>query len=137
MNPFAPPPIFQKVPITEEPIAATLRALTHCSRAAMLPLLTEALSDCDCWTRSRSGSVTGMVLVFELPLRTVTELYLSLIECGLVFDRKGHCELHLLCTLGRHAFESEFLRRSVTLRLELTFVDELEPVSLRMQPVCA
>ncbi len=137
MNPFASPPTFRQVPVAEEPIAATLRALTHGSRAATTCLLTEALSDCGCWTRERSGSATGLALLFELPLRSVAELYLSLIESGLVFDRKGHCELSLLCTLSRHSFQSDALRHSVTLRLELTFVDELQPESLCMTPAHA
>lgn len=130
MNPFAPPPLYRRVPVVEVPIAAILRAQTYDARAEMTPRLREALDDCGCWTRSRSGSATGLVLLFELSLRSMAELYLALIECGLEFDRKGHCELSMLCTLGRHSAEAESLRRNVTLRLELTFLDELEPAAL-------
>ncbi len=105
---------------------ATLRALSYDSRAAVDPLLTQALKDCDCWTLERSGDAVRLCLVFELAVRQMIDLYPSLIGCGLEFDRKGHEDLALLCTLGKHVLEQDGLRRHVTLRLELTFVEELE-----------
>ena len=137
MNPFAAPPIFRKQPVSEETTTATLRALTHQSRTTLAPLLMSTLSKCGCWTRERSGNATGLILLLDLPLHCAAELYLRLIECGLEFDRNGHHELSLLCTLARHLMQPVEVSRSITLRLELTFVDELEPAVHRIIPVMA
>ena len=117
-------------PGPEEVAAASLRALTFQPRALVLPLLAEALEDCGCWVRERSGHATGLSLCLEVTLYAVAELYSSLIECGLEFDRRGHGELALLCTLRRHAILPDALRRTFSIRLEVTFADELstEPV---------
>ena len=137
MNPFAAPPIFRKVPVSEEPTTATLRALTRRPRTLMTPLLISTLNECGCWTRERSGNASGLVLLLELALRSIDELYLRLIECSLEFDRKGHCELSLMCTLARHMTHDDGGNRSIILRLELTFFDELEPAVHRITPVVA
>ncbi len=137
MSRYLQAPHTSKSRTDDESPTVNLRALSHHSRFAVSPLLTEALQDCGCWTLERSGDASGLCLVFELPLREMSELYPSLIECGLEFDRKGHCELSLLCTLGRHALEREGLRRNVTLRLELTFLDEVEPSLLSASPLHA
>lgn len=112
----------------EDRTVATLRAVSEASRLRVAPLLTEALSDCGCWIRERTGSGSGLALTFELPLREIAELYSSLLECGLGFDRKGHCELAMLCTLSRHAPMHEEMRRHLCLRLEVTFAEEVEPM---------
>ena len=120
--------VFRNPPSHLEPPAVTLRAQSHLPRTSVVPLLSQALEDCGCWVQERSGDAAGLYLVFELSLREMDELYPSLVACGLTFDRKGHGELSLLCTLGRHALERGALRRNVTLRLELTFLKELELV---------
>ena len=137
MNPFAVPPIFRKLPVSDEPATATLRALTRQPRTHTAPLLLSTLSQCGCWTRDRSGSATGLVLLLELPLRSTPELYLRLIERGLEFDRQGHRELSLICTLARHMGQEAGANRMVALRLELTFFDELQPAVHRIAPVLA
>lgn len=137
MHEFTDMPHTPDNPTGEQTPTVTLRALSHHTRAVVSPLLTEALQDCGCWTLERSGDACGLYLLFELPLREMAELYPSLMECGLTFDRKGHGELALLCTLGRHALERKGLRRNVTLRLELTFLDELEATVLKVHPVYA
>ncbi|MGI4829388.1 MAG: hypothetical protein ACRYFU_14520 [Janthinobacterium lividum] len=111
--------------VPEEENVATLRSVTYRPRGVVVPLLSEAFEDCGCWTRERSGTATSLHLRFEVPLHAVTELYSSLVECGLEFDRHGHAELVLLCTLRRHAIVPSALRRLLLVRLELTFADEL------------
>ena len=106
---------------------ATLRAVSHNPRSRVGPLLTEALQDCGCWVRERKGSESGLALTFELALRGIAELYPSLMECGLEFDRRAHCELAMLCTLSKHSLVHDGLRKHLSLRLEVTFADELEP----------
>lgn len=120
--------------VDEELPLATLRAVSCHTRCHVSPLLTEALEDCGCWTKQRCGDASGLYTVFEVPLREVAELYPSLLECGLEFDRRAHCELALLCTVGQYALERESMRRNVTLRLELTFLDELDPALRSRSP---
>ena len=120
-----------------EAAQATLRALTYRPRPVIVPLLTESLEDCGCWVRERSGGANNLVLRFEISLYAVVELYSCLIECGLEFDRCGHRELALLCTLRRHAIVPDALRRMLNVRLELTFADELEPETLRIAAALA
>ena len=128
MNAFLKPPIYRQVPVAEEPTAATLRASTRMARETLTPALSQALSESGCWTRERSGNAAGLVLMLELSLCCIAELYVRLMACGLEFDRKGRQELAMLCTLGRHAQTDENLRRYVMLRLELTFTDETQPL---------
>ena len=129
--------MYRNAPVSEEPIAATLRAWTHRSRRTVAPLLTSTLRDCGCWTRERAGNAARFHVLFEIHLHAVDELYWRLIECGLEFDRKGHCELALLCTLGRHSASEPSLRRAVALRLELTFADELGAATSSRKPLYA
>ena len=113
---------------------ATLRAVSLQPRSRTNPLLTEALEDCGCWTAEWCEDAAGLQTVFEGPLREIAELYPSLMECGLEFDRRAHCELALLCTVGQYALEFEGMLRNVTLRLELTFLDERDPVPCISSP---
>ena len=122
-NPTSLPPCR----LQEDGFTATLRAVSQGDRAKVSQLLGEALVDCGCWIRHRAGTASGLILVFEAPLRVMSELYPSLLESGLEFDRRGRCELEMLCTLGRYALEREGLSRVVVLRLETTFADELHP----------
>ncbi len=114
----------------EEGNVALLRAVTDRLRLTMVPDLTRALRDCECWTRTRAGTASGLQLSFEVPLRAVAELYSRLSGCGLEFDRGSHRELALLCTLRQHALTPGALRRTVELRLEVTFADEVDPMYL-------
>ena len=118
----------------EEEVMTTLRAVSYQGRSRVGPLLTEALQDCGCWIRERKGSGSGLALSFELPLREIAELYPSLMECGLEFDRRGHCELAMLCTLSKHSPAHEGLRKHLSLRLEVTFADELEAALMYSAP---
>lgn len=127
MDPLAAPPA---QPASEPELSATLRAVTYQSRAMVVPLLAEALEDCGCWPRSRSGGVSYLCLRLELPLRAVADLYPSLIECGLELDRSGHRDLAMLCTLHRHAQAPEVLLRTLHLRLDVSFADEMEPMTV-------
>ena len=111
----------------DDSCTATLRAISYGDRAKVSRLLGQALEDCGCWIRHRAGTACGLILAFEAPLREMAELYPSLLESGLEFDRRTRCELEMLCTLGRFALEREGVSRVVILRLELTFADELHP----------
>lgn len=121
-SPTAPPCRLQ-----EEGFTTTIRAVSHEARSRVGQLLGEALGDCGCWIRHRAGTASGLILIFEAPLRQMSELYPSLLESSLELDRRGRCELEMLCTLGRYALEREGLSRVVILRLEVTFADELHP----------
>ena len=124
MTTFAYAPDPQTCLQAGDPIVATLRALSRREHRRLSPLLNEVFADCGCWVRERSGTASGLSFVFELRLREMGELYPSLLECGLEFDRKGHAELALLCTLGRYPLEGKGFSKTVTLRLELLFEDE-------------
>lgn len=123
------PSLRPSLPIPEDENVVTLRSVTSRPRSVLVSLLGEAFEDCGCWTRERSGTATSLTLRFEVPLHAVAELYSSLIRCGLEFDRQGHAELVLLCTLRRHAIVPQALRRLLLVRLELTFADELSEES--------
>ena len=121
----------------EEHTVATFRAVSHQRRSRVVPQLTQTLQDCGCWVRERKGSGCGLALTFELSLREIVELYPGLMECGLEFDRRGHCELAMLCTISKHSLAHEALRRYLLLRLEITFADELEAGLAYCVPPCA
>ncbi len=119
------------VPILE------LQSYSYEQRLAVMSALTEQLARCGCWMLERKPlSLTQMEFRFELQLRGVVELYAALLSAGLELTRGSHhditglCMLHKHRSLAKHAALPGTLSSVVTVRLEITFLDEISAASV-------
>ena len=126
-----PPEHRSSAAMPEQSVVSKLRALSAYPRLRLVPMLNRTLQECACWTRNRCGGPCSLLLELEVGLRTVTELYVSLVECGLEFDRRSHRELAMLCTLEQHTHGTG-RRKMLDLQLELIFEDELGPTEFHL-----
>ena len=114
-----------------------LQAHTYEERHGLLPDLTTTVSRCGAWIVDRKTlSPTTLELRIEIQLRSVVELYATLLSSGLEFTRLGHQTLTHLCICRKHLAPG--IPNLVTIRLELAFLEDVTLNSLLMsQPCCA
>jgi hypothetical protein len=104
-----------------------VRGFSYEDRRAILPALAEALAASGCWLHgSKAVSTAQMEYHFELPLHSAVELYSGLVGCGLELTRDSHMELTGLCTLRRHNPRPQQVGRVIGVRLEVSFLEEIE-----------
>jgi hypothetical protein len=102
-----------------------IETYSYAERRVIFPAITEALEFCGCWLLDRRPlSFTQVEFRFELPLRTVVELYAALIAAGLELTRTSHEELITLCTLRQHQDYPSCLPGVITVRLEVSFLED-------------
>ena len=102
-----------------------LRGHTYESHRELMPPLLEAMSGCGCWLLDqRTPSPITTVLTFELPLRSVFEMYGGLISAGVDLSRDSHICMKSLCTVRDHNPHRAMRRRILTVRLDLIFLKE-------------
>jgi hypothetical protein len=129
----SPPP---SIPASRpEPTAGArnllVQSFSYESRRVILPALAEAMTECGCWLLERKVvSVTQLDYVFELQHRAVLELYTGLIGAGLELTRASHLELTSLCSVLKHDPTAEARRRIVHVKLEVSFLEELDLKSI-------
>ena len=114
-------------------LTVELRGYSYDDRRIILPALLQALSACGGWMLDRQTLPSGrMEFWFEVPLEASLDLYSSLISAGLELVRASHIDLTTLCTLCRHHGQLRTPDRIVSIRLEISFLDEADD-SLPMQ----
>jgi hypothetical protein len=111
--------------------ALDIQSFSYDDRAVLLPVLLAALADGGGWVLDRrSLSVSTIELQVEAQLRSVVDLYGAIIAAGLELTRASHLALTDLCTCRRNATRSADLSQLVTLRIEISFLEEMTLHSL-------
>ena len=110
-----------------------LQGYSYAERATLLPALTTAFTHCGGWILERkTTSSTTMEFRLELQLRAVVELYAALVAAGVELTCIAHDTLAGLCTCRRHGSNAVNLRQVLTLRLEISFLEDVTLHSLLM-----
>lgn len=108
-----------------------IHSFSYDDRTGVLPHLLSAVADGGGWILERRVVSPSMVHVsIEAQLRSIVELYGAMIASGLELTRSSHLVLTDLCTCRRNAVEMADLGQLVTLRLEISFLEELTLNSL-------
>lgn len=110
-----------------------LQGYSYEDRQGMLPSLTSAVADCGGWVIERkTTSANSMEFRFEIQLDSIVELYAQLVGTGVELTRTAHDTLTALCTSRHHVARSATLYEVLSLRLELSFLEDVTLHSLLM-----
>jgi hypothetical protein len=112
-----------------------VQGFSYEERHGLLPNLTSAFADCGGWIVDRQAlSPTIMEFRIEIHLRAVLDLYASILALGLELTRAGHLGLAHLCTCRKNLPTSTELSQIVTIRLEISFLEDVALHSLFTKP---
>ena len=110
-----------------------LQGYSYEDRQGLLPTLTSAFTDCGGWILDRKTvSANTMEFNFEIQLSSVVELYSSLLSTGVELTRVAHATLTDLCTCRHHLERTAQTSQVLSLRLNLSFLEDLTLHSLLM-----
>lgn len=110
-----------------------IQGFSYEERQGLLPHLTSALADCGGWVLCRKTlSPSMMEIRLEIQLRSIVDLYASIVSSGLELTRAGHLALTDLCTCRRNIATAAELGQVVTVRLEISFLEDISLQSLLM-----
>jgi hypothetical protein len=113
------------------PLKLDLQSFTYDDRANVLSLVLNALADCGGWVVDRRTlSASGVELRVEVLLRSIIDLYAAIIVSGLELTRGSHLALTDQCTCSRNAPAISDLGQIVSLRLEISFLEDITLHSL-------
>jgi hypothetical protein len=132
MQPFLSPNLsISPAPEATADREVTLATFTYTSRREVLPLLAESLGAAGCWLLERRATGQGTIQFrFEAPLQGIVEVYTTLIATGLELTREGHLQLTALCGLPFHTPRLS-RARTLTVRLDVSFMDEMDQPAIR------
>lgn len=100
-------------------------------RSEVLPGLMVALADCGGWVLDRKALTASLIeLRVEVQLRSVLELYASIVAAGLELTRSSHLALTDLCTCRRNVASAVDLGQVLTVKMKISFVEEISLHSL-------
>jgi hypothetical protein len=104
-----------------------LRGLSYEDHRQIVPTLLETMASCGCWVlEQRAMSPTMTELCLEVQLRSVFELYSGLIAAGVELSRDSHTRMTGMCTVRDHNPRLAKRRRVITVRLELSFLQQTD-----------
>ncbi len=107
-----------------------IQGFSYEERHGLLPTITSALADCGGWVLARKTlSPSTMEFRLEIQLRSVLDLYASIVSSGLELTRTAHLALTDLCTCRKNLATSD-LGQIVTIRLEINFLEDITLHSL-------
>ena len=110
-----------------------LQGYSYQDRQGLLPSLTSAFTQCGGWVLERkTTSASTMEIRFEIQLNAIVQLYAALAETGVELTRSTHDTLTGLCISHKHLGNSCHLSQVLTLRLELSFLEDVTLHSLLM-----
>lgn len=110
-----------------------IQGFSYEERHGLLPALTTAFADCGGWILDRKTLSASMVeFRLEIQLRAAIDLYASLIASGLELTRSGHLALTELCACRSHQAATADLSNVVSIRIEISFLDDMTLHSLLM-----
>ena len=102
-----------------------IQGFSYEERQGLLPTLTSAFANCGGWILDRKTlSPTTMEFRLEIQLRAVVDLYSSILAAGLELTRAGHLGLTHLCTCRKNLAAPSDLGQVVSIRLEISFIEE-------------
>jgi hypothetical protein len=102
-----------------------IQSFSYEERHGLLPILTSAFADCGGWILDRKAlSPTTIEFRLEIQLRSVVDLYSSILASGLELTRAGHLGLTHLCTCRKNLSTPSNLGQFVTIRLEISFLED-------------
>ncbi|WP_433968269.1 hypothetical protein [Tunturiibacter gelidiferens] len=108
-----------------------IQGFSYEERQGLLPSLTSAFADCGGWILNRKTlSPTTMEFRVEIQLRAVIDLYASIISSGLELTRAGHLGFTHLCTCRKNLTTPADLGQIITIRLEISFLEDATLQSL-------
>lgn len=73
-----------------------------------------------------------MEIRLEIQLRSILDLYASIVSCGLELTRSGHLALTDLCSCRKNLASVADVGQVVTIRLEISFLEDVTLHSLLM-----
>jgi hypothetical protein len=110
-----------------------LQGFSYEDRQGLLPNLTSAFTDCGGWILDRKTiSASTMEFNFEIQLSSVVELYSSLLATGVELTTLAHATLTDLCTCRHHLDRTAQTHQILSLRLNLSFLEDMTLQSLLM-----
>lgn len=110
-----------------------IQSFSYEERQGILPTLTVAFADCGGWIIDRRTlSPSTVEFRIEIQLRSILDLYASIVSSGLELTRAGHLSLTDLCTCRKNVAASADLGQVVALRLEISFLEDVTLHSLLM-----
>jgi hypothetical protein len=110
-----------------------IQGYSYEERQGLLPALTTAFADCGGWILDRKTlSPSMMEFRVEIQLRAAVDLYASIVASGLELTRAGHLALTELCSCRRHQAVTADLSSVVSIRIEISFLDDMTLHSLLM-----
>lgn len=102
-----------------------IQGFSYEERHDLLLCLSSALADCGGWVLCRKAvSPSAVELRLEIQLRGVLDLYASIMSSGLELTRSGHLALTDLCTCRKNLTDAAELAQVVTVRLEISFLED-------------
>jgi hypothetical protein len=108
-----------------------IQGFSYEERHGLLPTLTSAFADCGGWVLDRKTiSPTTIEFRIEVQLRVIVDLYAALVSSGLELTRSAHLALTDLCTCRKHFKTTADLGQIISIRLEISFLEELTLYSL-------
>ena len=124
---FESTPVSHKISMS----SLNLQSFSYDDRANVLPALLSFLADCGGWVLDRrTVSASVVELRVEVQLRSIVDLYGSIIAAGLELTRSSHLSLTDLCTCRKNAATLSDLGQIVTVCLEVSFLEDLTLHSL-------
>lgn len=110
-----------------------IQGFSYEERNGLLLGLTTAFSDCGGWVIDRKTlSPTVVEFRIEIQLRSIVDLYASLVAAGLELTRSGHLALTELCTCRKNLSAKADLGHVIAIRLEISFLEDVTLHSLLM-----
>jgi len=108
-----------------------IQSFTYEQRHGLLADLTLAFSNCGGWVVDRKTlSPTDMAFHVEIQLSSILDLYAAIVATGIELTREGHQALTELCSRRKHLRLAAELGQIVSIRLEISFLDDITLHSL-------
>lgn len=108
-----------------------LQAYSYEDRQGLVPAVIHAFTHSGGWVLERNTtSTTTIEFRLEIQLRRIVDLYAALVEAGIELTRVAHATLTDLCTCLQNIACSPQPNRVLSLRLELSFLEDVTLHSL-------
>jgi hypothetical protein len=102
-----------------------IQGFSYEERNGLVPSLTSAFAECGGWVLNRKTlSPSAMEFRIEIQLRSVVDLYSSMLASGLELTRAGHLGLTHLCTCRKNLSTTNELGQIVSIRIEISFLED-------------
>jgi hypothetical protein len=112
-----------------------IQGYSYEERHGLLPSLTSAFAECGGWILDhKTLSPTMIEFRIEIQLRAVVDLYSSILASGLELTRSAHLGLTHLCTCRKNLSKQADLGQIVTIRIEVSFLEDATLQSLLAKP---